>query len=376
MLRTSNFNIQNRFFNNRTLTAAILLFGNLCISQSDTIVKQQPKIQFSGFIDVFYVYDVNQPANLRRQPFLYNHNRHNEFNLNLGFIKTSVTHSKYRANLALHAGTYVNDNYASEPGLIRNIFEANVGFSLNKKNNLWIDAGIFPSLIGFESAISIDNWTLTRSLLAENSPYYLSGAKLSYLPRKNLEITAMICNGWQRIQKVARNSIPALCTQIKFTPNDKTTINWSSFIGTDDPDSFRRMRYYNNFFGQFQFTEKLGLIAGFDIGTQQITKNSTQYNVWFSPVIIVRYVLADHWSTAFRAEYYQDENGVIIPTINSNGFNTSGLSLNIDYSPIEKLSWRIEGRWLNSQDNIFRYGSGFSAKNFFIATSIAILFEK
>ncbi|MBK8628485.1 MAG: outer membrane beta-barrel protein [Saprospiraceae bacterium] len=28
-----------------------------------------------------------------------------------------------------------------------------------------MDAGIFPSHIGFESAISADNWTLTRSLL-------------------------------------------------------------------------------------------------------------------------------------------------------------------------------------------------------------------
>jgi hypothetical protein len=101
--------------------------------------------------------------------FYFNHNRHNEFNLNLGFVKLGLEHSKYRANLALQTGTYSNDNYSAEPGLLKNIFEANVGLSLNKKNNLWIDAGVFASHIGFESAISTDNLTMTRSLLAENS---------------------------------------------------------------------------------------------------------------------------------------------------------------------------------------------------------------
>lgn len=140
-------------------------------SQADSasIWQQKPVVNLSGFVDVFYVYDFNRPTTTYRQPFLYNHNRHNEFNLNLGMVKLSIEHSKYRSNIAFHAGTYSNDNYANEPGLLKNIYEANVGISLNKKNNLWGDAGVMPSHIGFESAISMDNWYLTRSLLAENS---------------------------------------------------------------------------------------------------------------------------------------------------------------------------------------------------------------
>jgi hypothetical protein len=155
----------------------ILLFAclsNIVSAQNDSIWQEKPTFNISGFLDVFYVYDFNQSQGAKRQPFLFNHNRHNEFNLNLGFAKLGLEHSKYRANLALQTGTYANDNYSAEPGLLKNIFEANVGLSLNKKNNLWIDAGVFASHIGFESAISTDNWTMTRSLLAENSPYFLS----------------------------------------------------------------------------------------------------------------------------------------------------------------------------------------------------------
>ncbi len=152
----------------------------------------KPTVSLSGFVDVYYMYDFNQPTQTGRQPFLFNHNRHNEMNLNLGFIKLEASHKKYRSKLALQAGTYVNDNYAAEPETYKSLFEANVGFSLNKKNNLWLDAGIFPSHIGFESAISSDNWTLTRSILAENSPYFLAGAKLGYAPTEKLSLTVFI----------------------------------------------------------------------------------------------------------------------------------------------------------------------------------------
>ena len=341
-------------------------------AQKDTAIAKKPVVEMSGFVDIFYSYDFNKPKTNYRQSFLYNHNRHNEFNLNLGYLKVAVNHTKYRANFALHGGTYSNDNYAAEPRTFQNVFEANAGISINTKNTLWLDAGIFASHIGFETAVSIDNWTLTRSLLAENSPYYLSGAKLTFTPNKQWEIAALICNGWQRIQRVQENSLPSFGTQIKFSPTEKALFNWSTFIGTDDPDSTRRMRFFNNFFGQFQISKKVGLIAGFDIGLQQQTKNSSQHEAWFSPVIIAKYAIAKKWATAFRAEYYQDKTGVLISTKTINGFNTTGFSLNFDYLPTPTIACRIEGRWLNSKDKIFEKGNVFSNNNVLITSSLVV----
>ena len=361
----------------KSLLIFIFCFSNsILFAQNDSIWHHKPTMNISGFLDVFYVNDFNQPQGTKRQPFLFNHNRHNEFNLNLGFVKLGLEHSKYRANIALQTGTYSNDNYSAEPGVLKNIFEANVGLSLNTKNNLWIDAGVFASHIGFESAISIDNWTMTRSLLAENSPYFLSGVKLTYNPNDKWEIAALIVNGWQRIQRLQGNSLPSFGTQINFSPIEKVTINWSTFIGTDDPDTTRRMRYFNNLYGQFQLTQKFGLIAGFDIGTQQRIKGSLAYDIWFSPVIIGKYAINKTWKTAIRAEYYQDETGIIIPTSTPNGFKTTGLSLNLDYSPTQNVICRLEGRLLNSKDQIFETKTALTDNNFIIATSIAIRFSE
>jgi hypothetical protein len=366
----------------RTVIAIFFLFTFIFSStqeakaQSDTTITKGPKISLSGFADVFYVYDFNQPKGVERQPFLFNHNRHNAFNLNLGFIKLGLEHTKYRANLALQTGTYANDNYAAEPGLLKGLFEANIGISLNKKNNLWLDAGVFPSYIGFESAISTDNWTMTRSLLAENSPYFLAGSKLTYKPSDKLEIAGLILNGWQRIQRLQGNSIPSFGTQLRYSPIKKISLNWSTFIGTDDPDSTRRMRYFNNFYGQFQCTERFGFIVGFDIGTQQRMKSSYNYDIWFSPVIIGQVVFNDNWKSAIRAEYYQDATGVIIPTGTINGFRTTGLSLNLDYAPTENIMCRLEGRWLNSKDKVFETKTIPTNNNFIIGTSLTFKFSE
>jgi hypothetical protein len=360
---------------NYYLTISFFFFCLTVNGQTDSSSwAQKPEVSFSGYLDIFHAYDFNEPKTNYRQPFLYSFNRHNEFNLNLGLIKVSAKHLKYRANIAIQAGTYVMDNYANEETALRHISEGNAGLSLNKKNNLWLDVGIFGSTIGFESAISKDSWTLTRSLLAENSPYYLSGAKLTYNPNEHWEMAALVCNGWQRIKKVSGSSIPAFCSQIKYIKGDKLTFNWSTFIGTDDPDTTRRMRYFNNFYVQSQLSKKFGLIAGFDIGAQQLKKESASYSVWYSPVIIFRYMWNDKWTSALRAEHYQDKDGVLINTGTLNGFKTSGLSLNFDYSPFKNIVWRIEGRWLTSSDKIFIRQNENIKDNFAMVSSIAVQF--
>lgn len=94
--------------------------------------------------------------------------------------KVNYSKENIRGNFALMAGTYPQYNMSAEQGLLQNVYEANVGVKISKNHNLWIDAGIMPSHIGFESAIGKDCQTLTRSILAENSPYYEAGVKIGY----------------------------------------------------------------------------------------------------------------------------------------------------------------------------------------------------
>ncbi len=328
-----------------------------------------------GYMETYYAYDFGNPSDHNRPAFVYSHNRHNEVNLNLGFIKAAYTTDKVRANLAVMAGTYANANLAAEPGVLKNVFEANAGVKLSKNKNIWADAGIFASHIGFESAVSKDCWNLTRSILADNSPYYESGVRVSYTSdNEKWFLSGLILNGWQRIQRVPGNNAPSFGHQITFKPNSKVTLNSSSFIGSDTPDSTRQMRYFHNFYGQLQLTEKFGVIIGFDIGAQQKAKGVSNYKTWYSPVLLVKYAPAEKLSIVARGEYYSDENGVIINTGTTNGFQTYGYSLNLDYQIGNNVVWRVEGRGFASKDKIFRLNDRPSSQNYFLTTALAISF--
>lgn len=333
-------------------------------------------LTISGYTEAYYQYDFNKPADHNRPGFIYSHNRHNEFNLNLGFIKANYTASRVRANLALAAGTYMNANYSAEPGVLKNVLEANAGIKISKNKSIWIDAGIMPSHIGFESAISKDCWNLTRGILAENSPYFEAGAKVTYTTDDGKWLlSGMALNGWQRITRVSGNSLMSWGTQVQFKPSGKILLNYSTFIGTDKPDSARLSRFFHNFYAIFNITEKLGLTAGCDIGTEEKSPGSDGKNTWYTPVMILKYAFNDKWALAGRVEHYNDQNGVIIPTGSPNGFQVTGYSVNIDHSPFHNVSIRLEGRNLSSKDDIFMNAKGKPvSNNLYFTSSIAVSF--
>ena len=337
--------------------------------------KASNPLSLSGYLETYYIYDFNKPENHNRPSFIYSHNRHNEVNLNLGFLKAAYQKENVRANLAMGAGTYMNANLSAEPGVLKNIFEANAGIKLSKKQNWWLDAGIFPAHIGFESAIGKDCKNLTRSMLADNSPYYETGVKLSYTSNnEKWFVSGLLLNGWQRIQRVDGNNTPALGWQITYKPNASVTLNSSSFAGNDKPDSLRQMRYFHNFYALLQLSKKVDLTVGFDIGAEQQSKHSKRFSNWYSPVAILKIAATEKSSVAGRVEYYSDEKGVIISTGTPNGFKTWGYSLNYDYAVRENVLWRIEARGFSGKDKTFIKDNQPVNNNFILATSLAFSF--
>jgi hypothetical protein len=350
----------------------LLLCSSFADAQIDT---SKSNLIFSGYAEMYYSCDFNQPADHNRPSFFYSHNRHNEFNLNLGMVKATYNSERVRANIAFASGTYMNVNYSAEPGVLKNIYEANGGVKICSKKNLWLDAGIFSSHIGFESAVSKDCWVVTRSILADNSPYYESGAKLTYTSdNTKWLLCGLILNGWQHIQRPDGNNTPAFGTQITYTPNSNVTINYSTFIGNEKPDTAKQMRYFHNFYGIFHLTDKFLVTTGFDYGMEQKSEGSSDFNSWYSPILILKVIFNDQCSVSARGEFYNDEKGVIIPTGTENGFQTSGYSLNFDYKIRENAVWRLEGRVLNSKDKIFVKDNDAVNSNTFVTTSLAISF--
>lgn len=328
------------------------------------------KIDFSGFIESYYAYDFNKPSENLKLPFMYNYNRHNEFNINNALLRVKARYENVYASFAVHAGTYVEDNYAAED--IQLISEAIVGIYLDDKRKHVVEMGIMPSYIGFETATSASNLTLTRSIPAENSPYFMTGIKYQFQPSEKWIFATLLTNGWQRIAKPDKSALPAFGSQITFKPTENATLNWSTFIG-DEPTEFGlRTRYFSNLFFDYQWDENWRTIAGFDIGMQKSSLDD-KYQNWFSPVFIAQYSFNSKWQSAFRTEYYQDENNLII-NVNDMTFKTFGNSLNVDFLPTKNVKVRMEARWLKSQEAIFIRDNQLVENDLFITTSMSFEF--
>jgi hypothetical protein len=245
-------------------------------------------------------------------------------------------------------------NLSAEPNWAKPIFEANVGVKLLKDKDLWIDAGVMPSHIGFESAIGSDCWNLTRSILAENSPYFESGIKLNYTNKKqDVYVALHILNGWQKIAITNDNQKPSVGIQVNYKPSSSLTLSYSNFLGTINTGGTNAFRIFHNLYAIYDASSKQAFIFGFDIGTQKA--NNTQTAVWYTPVIISKINLGTKSKIAARLEYYSDKQQIIIPTATSGAYQTFGASINYDYQISPKILWRSELKKYDSKDPIFKY---------------------
>src|SRR5688500_8536355 len=73
-------------------------------------------IKFGGFLDTYYAYDFNAPADHERE-FTTQPVRHNEFNINLAYIDAALEKETTRGRLALQYGNSVTKNTEGEPRL-------------------------------------------------------------------------------------------------------------------------------------------------------------------------------------------------------------------------------------------------------------------
>ena len=332
--------------------------------------------KISGYAEAYGSTAFSDSFNNRKPSLFVSHNRNDEPAVNLAFLKTSYDTEYIKANFALAVGTYMRANYANEPGFLRNLYEGNVAVKLSKENDLWFETGVFSSHLGFESATGKDNWTLTRSLTGENSPYFESGAKISHTSKDGKWfVSALILSGWQRIRPIKGNTLPSFGTQVTYSPSSKITLNSSTFIGTDTPDSMRLMRYFHDFYGIFKLNDKLAATIGFDIGIEQKNKGSSAFNTWFNSTAILRYTPTANTAIAVRGEYYDDRDSVLLPTILPNGYRTWAFSANFDWRITKNILWRVEARSLIDRDNVFiKHNGGTTDSNTFLTTALALSF--
>lgn len=351
----------------RYLSFVLLLFTSFSL-QAGPIDSFAQKVNASLFMDMYYSYDFNDPVFNERPSFIYNYNQHNQVSMNMALAQLSYAEKKFKLNLGVMAGTYAQANLIHEPANLQHLYEANISVALNKRRTRWLTAGLFESHLGFESVVSAYNMTLTRSLANENSPYYLSGLKYSSYGNKKLQFNALLLNGWQRMRREFNNSIPALGTQLVYQPKKSFSLNWSSYLGTEGPDSNAQVRFFHNLFANIGVGDNINVLLGFDLGLMRSNNESHDIMAWYCPTAIFEFSLPEEQTVVLRLEHYSNDVDLNLAT--------TGMSLGYKRLFYDKLIWRCEMRLLNDYAYSFVKRDGTTThNNAALTTSLALLID-
>ena len=329
--------------------------------------------RFSAYADVYYGYDFSKPANNERL-YVTQAARHNEFNLNWGYLLAEFESGRLRSNFGIHTGTYVQYNYAAEPNdLTRLIYLANAGVKLSE--GVWIDAGVISPHTGYESVASLDNEMYTRALATEYTPYYLTGAKLSAKLSSQLDLTAVVVNGWQIIAET--NDAKSFGLNLAYRPTDKLTLSYGNLFGNEAPVSVteKKFRSYHNAWVRYNVGDRFHLVASGDYGSQELPDSGDQatFSIW---MLIAGYAVSERLNVAARVENMQDMDELLVNT-SGMGFDLHTYSFTGTYNVSEQAKVRIEAKYGQDAELIFRSkNTTLHDRYFLLVASLAVRFKR
>lgn len=304
------------------------------------------RLKIGGLVDTYYAYNFSDPAD-KTIPYLTSSARHNEFNINLAYLDLQYTSARVRARLTTGFGTYNIINYASEPIPLKFLLEANVGVKPFKKYGMWIDFGVLGSPYTNESYVAKDHLMYTRSLSCENAPYYLTGFKFSFPLHKKWNAYLYLLNGWQEITE--NNSGKAIGTQLEFRPDKKNLVNWNTYIGDEQSDSFPdyRARFFTDMYWIYNPDGKFTITSCAYIGVQmmQDTLGIKSNALWYTANVQMRYRFFNWFSLSWRVEYFKDEKSIFErPVTGASHFDVLSGGLCFNFTVMNNFMFRLDGR--------------------------------
>lgn len=341
-----------------------LLFFQLSLAAQTRIMQTEDSmgIEISGYLDAYYGYDFLRPHD-DTEPYVYSSTKHNELDINVGFVNLYFNHPRVHASFTPAIGTFIEINYAPEPSFWRHLYECYGGVKPLQKSNWWLDVGVFTAPFTNESAISMDHLTYTRSLGSENSPYYLSGLRSIHQINRTWKFTGYFLNGWQRIRKI--NEYPAFASDLEYKPSLKWQLNWTTFLGDSrsKSDSSLRNRYFTDVHAVYNMDGKVSASVCVTAGQQNHVTNGGQQiaEYWNSAALQLRWRFAKQHAVAVKYDQYNDPNGVILPNVvvplmsnpENRGVNIRSVTLNYTWQFMPKAMFRIEGRALKAAKAAF-----------------------
>ena len=341
------------------LLAGAIIGGGLFAEESPTPETSAPAeeprhIEVGGFVDLVYAYNFNRPADHANWfPGIgTSAKRDNELAINLAQIDFVMAPRPVGFHLAAGYGTGLEvvhggetTGVATSPETWRHLVQASIRYDTGIGRGLSVEAGVYPSHIGFETLASKDNWNYTRGWLGELSPYYQTGVKIAYPLGERWSTQVHLLNGWQAIADNNRGK--TLGWQFAYA-GDRVSVALNGLVGPELPDDDRDLRALFDTVLVVKATPAWSFAASLDVAGQEQPEGDDAR--WEGLGLFARRAAPGaRTAMAFRAEYYDDEEGAISGTAQILREATA----TFEYRPVEALILKFEGRYDRSSAEVF-----------------------
>src|SRR5579883_591081 len=302
-----------------------------------TIASLLGPTSISGFVDGYYNYNTNQPADRLNGYRVFDTNSNN-LSLNvvelIGDKAPDAAASRTGYHVALGFGNAMNVVNASDPGglgFAQYLKEAYFSYLAPVGKGLQVDFGKFVTPMGAEVIESKDNWNYSRGLLFGYAiPFYHFGLRAKYTFNDKYNLTGFLVNGWNDI--IDNNSGKTYGMSFGWNPTKKWGLTETGFWGPEQKNTNKTTRQTYDTVLTYNATSKLSLMANYDYGRGDRPVDPTTGLpimtapfVWWSGIAgYVKYAWNDKYSFATRYEYYDDHTGFTTGTIQHfNEFTTT-----------------------------------------------------
>lgn len=323
------------------------LKGTQIAKRIDSLLR--PEFRIGGYVSTYYAFydDESESNGFIQFPTLAP--RNDQFSLNMALISMQYKSANLRSNITLHYGDVPASSWPATFNLIQ---EANAGFKIAKK--LWFDAGFFKTHIGLESFQPRENIASSMSIPNFYDPYYLSGAKLTYMPTAKLNLQACIFNGYN--EYIDNNKNKALDFSANYNLNDHISFTYNFLTCDETPDNIKtkHRRFYQNFYATFIYNKfTIGVDANYGLQANSYRKDTTQYGKMYAAIIVAKYNIVPKFDVYSRLEYFSDPNRILTGTLNT-GQYVKGTTLGFEIKPQKTVGISAEWRILEADNLIFR----------------------
>ena len=310
---------------------------------------EPPKIDVTGFVDVYYGYNFNKVDPIARTFDV----QHNAFSLSLAevaFAKGVTPESRVGFRVDLDFGKTADLVAAYEPEatdgkeIYKHIQQA-YGSLLTGKVQ-W-DVGKFVTPMGAEVIESQDNWNYTRGVLFGYAiPFYHVGIRTTVPVSDKLSLAGFLTNGWNNSSEMY-GDFPCVGLQATLKPSGSVTWTLNYMVGQEvaGPDADNRDLFDTTL--SVTATSKLSLMANYDYGKEGGTS-------WWGIAGYAKLQAAPSWALVGRYEYADDTDGGFMTF----GTKVQSVTLTSDHLVAGALRLRLEYRTDFADDAVFPDDNG------------------